>query len=318
MSTLSLARRRIDIKSLTNPAPPDDDWRRNLSESGLRASLHGDAPAPRKAVWDSSPAGITRDVDEDYDPPADDGGGDAVPVGPMTGPDDYDEPESEGADNESSRSRSPGSGSQSHMRTLAVAIELQFSASLGASCPPWTLGLAPARVGRVPSVRAARSPSASPTQWPLSPSLPPARVLLHQSLSKVSHKKSRGRRVPTANSTIGEGDIVFQAGKDGEKPTRMFACTVDGCGKCFHRGEHLKRHIRSIHTNERPHSCPEHDCHKTFSRHDNLIQHMKTHGRTLPLPIPGASTSHESLDNVPVASTNHPVNYRYYPGPWPT
>ncbi|KAF8602315.1 hypothetical protein BDV93DRAFT_444416, partial [Ceratobasidium sp. AG-I] len=86
-------------------------------------------------------------------------------------------------------------------------------------------------------------------------------------------KKSRGRRVPTANNTAGEGDIL----------TRMFACTVDGCGKCFHRGEHLKRHIRSIHTNERPHSCPEPDCQKTFSRHDNLIQHMKTHGRTLPL-----------------------------------
>lgn len=28
-------------------------------------------------------------------------------------------------------------------------------------------------------------------------------------------------------------------------------CEVNGCGKCFARGEHLKRHVRSIHTNEK-------------------------------------------------------------------
>lgn len=26
---------------------------------------------------------------------------------------------------------------------------------------------------------------------------------------------------------------------------------VPGCGKCFKRSEHLKRHVRSIHTNEK-------------------------------------------------------------------
>jgi hypothetical protein len=33
--------------------------------------------------------------------------------------------------------------------------------------------------------------------------------------------------------------------------TRAYVCRVNGCGKCFQRGEHLKRHIRSIHTNEK-------------------------------------------------------------------
>jgi uncharacterized Zn-finger protein len=32
---------------------------------------------------------------------------------------------------------------------------------------------------------------------------------------------------------------------------RVYVCKADGCGKCFHRGEHLKRHIRSIHTHEK-------------------------------------------------------------------
>jgi uncharacterized Zn-finger protein len=36
-----------------------------------------------------------------------------------------------------------------------------------------------------------------------------------------------------------------------QKNMRMYKCVVDGCNKCFARGEHLKRHVRSIHTNEK-------------------------------------------------------------------
>ncbi|KAH9973308.1 hypothetical protein BGW80DRAFT_1498366 [Lactifluus volemus] len=41
---------------------------------------------------------------------------------------------------------------------------------------------------------------------------------------------------------------------------RMYRCSVEGCYKCFARGEHLKRHVRSIHTNEKPHKCPIEGC----------------------------------------------------------
>jgi uncharacterized Zn-finger protein len=58
-------------------------------------------------------------------------------------------------------------------------------------------------------------------------------------------KKSRGRRVPTAGDTVPEGETV--EGKKG----RVYVCKVEDCGKCFSRGEHLKRHIRSIHTHEK-------------------------------------------------------------------
>jgi hypothetical protein len=60
-------------------------------------------------------------------------------------------------------------------------------------------------------------------------------------------KKSRGRRVPTAPVIIVQGGV--------QKNMRMYRCTVDGCYKCFARGEHLKRHVRSIHTNEKRESC---------------------------------------------------------------
>ncbi|KAF8079257.1 hypothetical protein FPV67DRAFT_1663905 [Lyophyllum atratum] len=82
-------------------------------------------------------------------------------------------------------------------------------------------------------------------------------------------KKSRGRRVPTR---LPNDDSNVDA-----KDTRMYICKVESCGKCFHRGEHLKRHIRSIHTHEKPFKCTYPLCNKNFNRHDNLLQHIKVH-----------------------------------------
>ena len=68
-------------------------------------------------------------------------------------------------------------------------------------------------------------------------------------------KKSRGRRVPTMSSLEDLRSASSGAGKKrqgiGGKNARMYLCEVKGCGKCFARGEHLKRHVRSIHTYEK-------------------------------------------------------------------
>ncbi|KAF9015930.1 hypothetical protein BDZ89DRAFT_962337 [Hymenopellis radicata] len=84
-------------------------------------------------------------------------------------------------------------------------------------------------------------------------------------------KKSRGRRVPTAQPGVQE---------ELQKEKRTYMCTVEDCGKCFHRGEHLKRHIRSIHTHDKPFKCEQPGCGKFFNRHDNLLQHLKVHTHT--------------------------------------
>lgn len=106
----------------------------------------------------------------------------------------------------------------------------------------------------------------STSSAPVLPSQPPQLTFYHSSISDPDQsqarlprsratlptpvpnltKKSRGRRVPTKDNTITDPN---------QKDTRLYICTVDGCGKCFHRGEHLKRHIRSIHTHEKRTNC---------------------------------------------------------------
>ncbi|QLG70417.1 hypothetical protein HG535_0A03560 [Zygotorulaspora mrakii] len=55
---------------------------------------------------------------------------------------------------------------------------------------------------------------------------------------------------------------------------RRYVCKV--CSKAFTTSGHLARHNR-IHTGEKNHICPFEGCNQRFSRHDNCIQHYKTH-----------------------------------------
>lgn len=82
------------------------------------------------------------------------------------------------------------------------------------------------------------------------------------SLATTSTTGSTGATVP-ALAPIEEDD-------EQDKP---FPCP--DCPKQFKRSEHLKRHIRSVHSNIRPFHCKY--CDKKFSRSDNLAQHLKTH-----------------------------------------
>jgi hypothetical protein len=59
-----------------------------------------------------------------------------------------------------------------------------------------------------------------------------------------------------------------------EDPSKTFVCEI--CNRRFRRQEHLKRHVRSLHTHDKPFEC--HECGKKFSRSDNLSQHARTHG----------------------------------------
>ena len=67
-----------------------------------------------------------------------------------------------------------------------------------------------------------------------------------------------------------------------EDPSKTFVCHL--CNRRFRRQEHLKRHYRSLHTQDKPFKC--HECGKQFSRSDNLSQHQRTHGSgSFPLQV---------------------------------
>ncbi|CCE65927.1 hypothetical protein TPHA_0N01460 [Tetrapisispora phaffii CBS 4417] len=76
---------------------------------------------------------------------------------------------------------------------------------------------------------------------------------------------SRMRKSSTANSS--------SISANNDPLLKTFKC--NNCEKAFRRSEHLKRHIRSVHSSERPFPCNY--CEKKFSRSDNLSQHLKTH-----------------------------------------
>ncbi|EPX72596.1 transcription factor Hsr1 [Schizosaccharomyces octosporus yFS286] len=54
-----------------------------------------------------------------------------------------------------------------------------------------------------------------------------------------------------------------------------FICHI--CQKKFKRSEHLRRHIHSLHTTDKPFAC---FCGKRFSRRDNLRQHERMHANS--------------------------------------
>ncbi|KAI8065025.1 hypothetical protein BDF21DRAFT_346325 [Thamnidium elegans] len=131
----------------------------------------------------------------------------------------------------------------------------------------------------------ASSSSSSSSDSALSVSPPPT----HRRTSKVNVKsplkptRSRGRRVSNSPSIAGQ---------------KVFTCKHDNCGKVFKRSEHLKRHIRSIHTLEKPFECPYQTCSKRFSRSDNLNQHIRIHRHT------GKDKNNNNSTSTPTAVTS--------------
>ena len=85
----------------------------------------------------------------------------------------------------------------------------------------------------------------------------------------ISHNNNNGK-VPVQPRKRKSITTIDPNNYDKNKP---FKCK--DCEKAFRRSEHLKRHIRSVHSTERPFACMF--CEKKFSRSDNLSQHLKTH-----------------------------------------
>ncbi|KAL1932540.1 hypothetical protein VTP01DRAFT_8218 [Rhizomucor pusillus] len=140
------------------------------------------------------------------------------------------------------------------------------------------------------------STSASSESSSASPAAPaaPASSTPAAAGGKAKQTRSRGRRVSSNPAAAGQ---------------KMFTCTHDDCGKVFKRSEHLKRHIRSIHTLEKPFECPYHSCSKRFSRSDNLNQHIRIHRHTNKDKSNGNSNNNNSSASHRTSFSNYMQNY---------
>lgn len=98
---------------------------------------------------------------------------------------------------------------------------------------------------------------------------PSSTTFVHESiipLHLLPAKRSRGRRpvispqleidaaIESTTASTEEQRKFTGLTKTG-KPKKIFVCRVPECNKCFRRSEHLKRHIRSIHTHDKRKTC---------------------------------------------------------------
>jgi 5-methylcytosine-specific restriction endonuclease McrA len=103
-----------------------------------------------------------------------------------------------------------------------------------------------------------------------------------ETASSVQQSTASSRQNSTANasSSADSPAAPVSVNRRGRKqsltddPSKTFVCSL--CSRRFRRQEHLKRHYRSLHTQDKPFEC--HECGKKFSRSDNLAQHARTHG----------------------------------------
>ncbi|OAA68618.1 c2h2 transcription factor [Niveomyces insectorum RCEF 264] len=107
---------------------------------------------------------------------------------------------------------------------------------------------------------------------------------------------------PTATSRRGRKQSLT------DDPSKIFAC--DLCNRKFRRQEHLKRHYRSLHTQDKPFNCEE--CGKKFSRSDNLAQHARTHGAAA-----FVMNLYDDPDMMAAAGAGYPPHPMYAPHPMP-
>ncbi|SGZ16843.1 BQ5605_C020g09072 [Microbotryum silenes-dioicae] len=144
-----------------------------------------------------------------------------------------------------------------------------------------------------PTPRSMLAPNAPSLPWSGIPgvaaSAPPGKLAgipTDDEFMQLPTKRSRGRRPPSSpellfpsnpNIDPNEALIAYSGVTKTGKPRKIFLCKVPDCNKIFKRSEHLKRHVRSIHTEIKPFQCQWPGCAKLFSRHDNLNQHLRVH-----------------------------------------
>ncbi|KAJ2905100.1 C2H2 transcription factor [Zalerion maritima] len=103
-----------------------------------------------------------------------------------------------------------------------------------------------------------------------------------ESHGKPSSSSSSSRRtgvVDSSRSTSYDDDSSANSSSVQDRPGKRYPCRyrdTHGCDKTFTTSGHASRHSK-IHTAEKAVPCTYPNCHKKFTRADNMKQHLETH-----------------------------------------
>lgn len=127
--------------------------------------------------------------------------------------------------------------------------------------------------------------------------------LENKSLTSASNTKRKltvsESSVPQQSKFASNEIIMSENGK-------VYICQE--CKRQFSSGHHLTRHKKSVHSGEKPHSCPK--CGKRFKRRDHVLQHLN---KKIPCTQESSTTAQPATSNEPMttiltASSNVPLS----------